>query len=191
MIRCAHISDVPTIGRIVNDAAEYGLMLHRSPAYLYENVRDFRMVVHDDQIVGVCGLKIVWANLAEVYALAVGADYRGRGIGKQLVQACLDEAEQLGVRKVMALTYEKTFFQKLGFEVVDREQLPLKVWGECVRCSKNAACDEIALVKVLEEVPPVEVPKPSAPAAGRYVVPVTVTLATNRSQQRQKMDEAP
>jgi len=191
MLRHAHIHDIPAVSRIINDAAEYGLMLHRSLAYLYEHVRDFHVAVAGDgegeQVIGVCGLNIVWSNLAEIYALAVQTEHRGKGIGKQLVQTCLDEAKTLGIARVMTLTYEKVFFEKLGFAILDRQQLPLKVWSECVRCAKNQACDEIAIVYVLADVPEPQAPQPVVPS--EYVVPTTVKGGLPR-QQKQKMDEA-
>ncbi|MEX0654965.1 MAG: N-acetyltransferase [Phycisphaeraceae bacterium] len=177
MIRRAHIADVPAMAQIINDCAEYGLMLPRSLASLYENVRDFHVAIDDDAgVVGVCGLAVVWANLAEVYALAVSPTCRGRGLGRQLVLTCVDEAEELGVKRLMTLTYEQAFFQKLGFAVIDRQQLPLKVWSECVRCPKNQACDEIAMVRVIEDVPELNVPRPAAPPADQYIVPTVTRL---------------
>ena len=155
-------------------------MLPRSLASMYENIRDFHLAVEPgedgtERIVGVCGLQVVWANLAEVYALAVDPTMRGRGLGRRLVLSCIDEAEALGIRRLMTLTYQREFFEKLGFEVVDRQQLPLKVWSECVRCPKNQACDEIAMIRVLEEVPEIKAPEAKAPPADEYVVPVTLT----------------
>jgi len=172
MIRPARTPDVTTIGHIINDAAEVGLMLHRSWSELYENVRNFVVAVdEDDNVIGCCGLKVVWANMAEIYALAVAPEARGKGIGSQLVEACVEDARRLGIPKLMTLTYEKSFFERLGFVHLPREQLPLKVWSECLRCAKNAACDEIALVRPLEDVETPEAPKPAAPPPDRYVVP--------------------
>lgn len=185
-IRHAQIADIPQAARIINDAAEYGLMLPRSLASMYEDVRDFQVAVipregDADEVVGVCGLKIVWANLAEIFALAVSPDHRGQGIGRRLVLSCIDEAEQLGIKRLMTLTYQQPFFEKLGFAVVDRQQLPLKVWSECVRCPKNQACDEIAMIRVIEEVPEIKAPEPKAPPVDEYVVPVTLTATRKRS----------
>jgi amino-acid N-acetyltransferase len=175
MIRHAGIQDVRAIGRIINDAAEYGLMLHRSWQELYENVRDFQVAIENDQVVGVCGLKIVWANLAEVYALAVAPQWRGKGIGRRLVLSCVDEAEELGIQRLMTLTYEQRFFERCGFHVVDRQNLPLKVWSECIRCPKNQACDEIAMIRELE-VPEIEGFKDEPPNV-HYEVPVTLRVS--------------
>ncbi|MFA9477998.1 N-acetyltransferase [Phycisphaerales bacterium AB-hyl4] len=177
MIRRAHIADVPAMAGIINDCAEYGLMLPRSLASLYENVRDFHVAVDDDdRVLGVCGLSVVWANLAEVYALAVSPATRGQGLGRKLVLTCVDEAEELGIKKIMTLTYEKAFFEKLGFAVIDRQQLPLKVWSECVRCPKNQACDEIAMVREIDSVTEADVPRPAAPPPDQYILPTITRL---------------
>ena len=133
-------------------------------------------------ILGVCGLSIVWANLAEIVSLVVAPEARGQGLGKRLAQACLDEAEQLGIKRVMTLTYEQRFFESLGFAVVDRQKLPLKVWSECVRCPKNQACDEIAMIRELQNVTEQQAPKPQAPPPDAYIVPVT--LSATRGETR-------
>ena len=182
MIRPAAIADVPTIGRIINDAAEFGLMLPKSQAVLYENLREFQVYEDPDtaEPVGVCGLSIIWANLAEIVSLAVAPSQRGRGVGRQLVEACLDEARRLQIRKVMSLTYEQRFFERLGFSVVDRQELPLKVWADCVRCPKNEACDEIAMIRTLEGVEEPADLAPPPPAASRFEVPVVLSTTAAR-----------
>ncbi|MEM9882122.1 MAG: N-acetyltransferase [Planctomycetota bacterium] len=164
MIRRATIRDVPTMARIINDAAEFGLMLPKSLASLYENVREFHVAADDGSgdVVGVCGLSVVWADLGEVVSLAVAPSHRGRGLGRSLAGACLEEARNLALRRVMTLTYEQRFFERMGFSVVDRQSLPLKVWADCVRCPKQKACDEIAMIRVFNDVPP---PPPDAAAA--------------------------
>ncbi len=199
MIRRATVADVPAMGSIINAAAEYGLMLHRSQAYLFENVRDFQVAVDDDdasQVVGVCGLAVVWANIAEVYALAVAPSQRGKGIGAALVRAALEDAREVGIPRVMSLTYEQRFFEWLGFSVVDRQTLPLKVWSQCIHCMKNDACDEIAMIHVLEGVPEpkVETPPTGNADASSFDVPVPITIgqpSATHDGRRPKMDEAP
>lgn len=177
MIRRATIADVPAMGKIINDAAEFGLMLPKSAAVLYENLREFVVVEDADEatgeVVGVCGLSIIWANLAEVVSLAVHPAQRGRGLGAQLVEACLEEARELQIPRVMSLTYQRPFFERLGFCVVDRQELPLKVWADCVRCPKNEACDEIAMIRVLEGIPDPHTLPP--PRSSKYEAPVVLT----------------
>ena len=179
MTRKATVSDVPAMAQLINDNAELGLMLPKSLASLYETVRAFHVVEEDGQVVGLCGLSIIWGNWAEIASLAVCKNQRGKGLGRKLVEVCLEEAKALGISRVMTLTYEQAFFAKLGFTVLDRQQLPLKVWSECVRCPKNQACDEIAMVRRIAGVPEAEeVPNPPKPIG--YDVPVVLTTGGKR-----------
>jgi len=160
VIRNATIHDVPRISEIINSHAEFGKMLFKSFAQLFEALRDFAVYVDDatGEVVGCVGVSIIWADLTEVRSLAVDNRYRGRGIGSQLVKWCIEEARRLGIRKLMSLTYEQRFFEKLGFEVVPKESLPLKVWTDCVKCPKNLNCDEIAMVLTLADIPEPHIP---------------------------------
>jgi amino-acid N-acetyltransferase len=153
MIRNAKIEDVPRMQAVINSHAELGKMLFKSYGELYEHLRDFAVYDDDGEIRGCVGVAILWADLAEVRSLAVDEQSRGRGIGTELVKWCIEEARRLRIRKLMSLTYEQRFFERLGFEVVEKETLPLKVWSDCVKCPKNDNCDEIAMVRVLEEIP--------------------------------------
>ena len=144
---------------IINSHAELGKMLFKNLAQLYEGLRDFAVVEEDGKIIGCVGVTIIWADLAEVRSLAVDGRYIGKGVGKQLMQWAISEARRMGIRKLMALTYEQNFFTKFGYEVVPKENLPLKVWSDCVRCPKRDGCDEIAMVFTLEDVPVVSSPQ--------------------------------
>ncbi len=66
-----------------------------------------------------------------------------------LVEQNGSEAKALGIKKVFALTLEPGFFKKFGFKTIERKKLPMKVWMDCARCSKQENCDEIALIKHL------------------------------------------
>ena len=158
MLRPATLYDVPRIQQIINCHAELGRMLFKSLAQLYEDLRDFAVCEIDGQIVACVGLTLIWADLAEVRSLAVDSTFHGKGIGRKLVEWTADEARRLHIRRLMCLTYEQRFFEKLGFEVVPKESLPLKVWSDCVRCPKREGCDEIAMVRVLHDVPIIQVP---------------------------------
>jgi amino-acid N-acetyltransferase len=160
MIRPANIYDVPRIQEIINSHAELGKMLFKSYGQLYEDLRDFGVYEKEGRLLGCVALTIIWADLAEVRSLAVEEQARGRGIGRQLVEWSIAEARRLGIARLMALTYEQEFFGKLGFRVVPKETLPLKVWSDCVRCPKRDGCDEIAVVLDLPDVS-----RPDQPAA--------------------------
>ena len=145
MIRKARIVDVRAIQGLIEGSASKGEMLHRSLSEIYDNIRDFYVFQGNRSLLGTCALHICWEDLAEIRSLTVLEDERRKGIGSKLVKACLREAKQLGVRKVFALTYEPSFFQKFGFGIVDKATLPHKVWSDCLKCVKFPDCDEIAM----------------------------------------------
>ncbi len=174
MIRPATVHDVPRIAEIINSHAELGKMLFKSFAQLYEDLRDFAVYEHRHpdgriEVMGCVAVTIIWADLAEVRSLAVDDRMRGKGIGSHMVQWAIDEARRLQIRRLMALTYEQRFFEKFGFQVVPKDTLPLKVWSDCVRCPKNANCDEIAVVLTLEDVPVIEAPQAIPTPSGRSI----------------------
>ena len=171
MIRTATVHDVPRISEIINSHAELGRMLFKSYAQLYESLRDFAVFEKDGKVLGCTALAIIWADLAEVRSLAVDEEARGQGIGRKLTEWCVDEARRLQIRRLMSLTYEQAFFEKLGFEVVNKDTLPLKVWSDCVRCPKRDGCDEIAMVRTLHDVPIIAAPT-TAPTPRGVSVPV-------------------
>jgi amino-acid N-acetyltransferase len=146
-LRRARTGDVVAMQQIINGFADRDAMLHRSLSQLYENIRDFFVVEEEGKIVGCAGLHVNWRDLAELKSLAVAESAQGRGYGRELIAACLAEAEEIGVSRVFALTYVPDLFVKTGFQVVDRSVLPRKVWTECVYCPKFPDCGEIAVMR--------------------------------------------
>jgi amino-acid N-acetyltransferase len=145
MIRKARIPDTKAIHKLLADYAREGLMLPRSLSDLYETIRDFYVFEDSGRVVGTVCLHVCWEDLAEVRSLAVASEGGRRGIGRQLVAACLDEARQLGLRRVFALTYQQAFFEKLGFGLIEKSELPHKIWADCLKCAKFPDCDEISM----------------------------------------------
>ncbi|SNU97056.1 Amino-acid acetyltransferase [Megamonas hypermegale] len=143
--RKATFNDVEDIFELVNDYAQDGIMLARSRNTLYETLRDMYVAEENGEILGVGGLHIVWEELAEVRTLAVSKKALRRHIGANIVKHLLEEGKILGVRRVFTLTYQDKFFASLGFEVATKDNLPQKVWKECIDCPKFPHCDEIAM----------------------------------------------
>jgi len=148
-VRPAKISDVKTIYSLVSDYAEQDKMLSRSLADIYENLQTFLVVESGAGVIGCCALQIIWSDLAEIKSLAVEKQSKGRGGGIALVNAAIQHAKKLGIPKVFALTLEPAFFHKLGFETVEKNALPMKVWSDCAKCPKQQSCDETAVIKTL------------------------------------------
>lgn len=148
-IRKAKIADIPRIHKFINEFAKREEMLPRALNELYESIRDFIVYEEGDVLKGVCALRIVWEDLAEVRSLAVKEEYQHHGIGRELVMKCMKEAKAIGVNKVFALTYHPIFFKKMGFREIDKAELPHKIWGDCMKCPKFPECNEHAVIIVL------------------------------------------
>ena len=145
MIRKAIMEDVKKVHQLIEQYGE-GSVIPRSLAELYEHLRDFYVYLDGDQVVGVAALHIAWDDLAEVRSLVVHKEHREKEVGTVLVRACLNDARGLGIKNVFVLTYAPGYFKKLGFDEVDKSELPHKIWSDCVKCSKFPDCDETAML---------------------------------------------
>lgn len=151
IVRAAAITDVPQIHELLDNYARMGNVLPRPFNELYRHLRDFFVVEIDGKIAACAALEIFTENLGEVRSLVVAQEYLKHGFGRQLVERILDEARAIGLKRIMALTYVPEFFHKLGFVTVNKNTLPEKVWGICVKCYKFNNCDEEAVVKDLNQ----------------------------------------
>jgi amino-acid N-acetyltransferase len=145
-LRRARVDDVPGIAAVMARYVEDGTLLPRSVGELYRSVPEFHVAVDDaGKVIATAALRILWSDLGEVRSLAVLPEAQGLGLGAQLVGATLDDARARGLSRVIALTKEVGFFERVGFSVVERDDLPRKVWTDCVACPKRHACDEVAV----------------------------------------------
>jgi len=145
MIRHARIPDARDIHQLLLIYAKDGQLLGRSLSDIYETIRDFYVFAEEGKILAVGALEICWEDLAEVRSLAVAPGQQGKGIGRKIVESCLTEARELGIKRVFALTYQPEFFKNLGFNEIEKSELPQKIWGDCIKCVKFPDCDETAL----------------------------------------------
>ncbi|MFC1577214.1 GNAT family N-acetyltransferase, partial [Candidatus Omnitrophota bacterium] len=72
-----------------------------------------------------------------------------RKVGTRLLGHCIKEAGQLKLKKIFALTFVPGFFEKMGFKFIDKQDLPHKIWSECIKCVHFPDCSESALLKEL------------------------------------------
>jgi len=145
----ARVEHIVRMKELIDRFAEQKRMLSRSLNAMYQNVRDYYVCLDGDKVVGCVALHVVWENLGEVKSLAVDEAYQGRGLGRVLVEAALNDARALHLPQVFCLTYVPDFFEKMGFRIVDKATLPHSVWAECVNCVKFPGCDEIAMIRDL------------------------------------------
>lgn len=153
-IRKASLADIPDLLALINTYAKGGIMLPRTEFEMAENIRDFLVAIDRDadpaRLVGCGALHFYTPTAGEIRSLAVEPGLKTRGIGRALVEALEQEAASHDLQSLFAFTYVDGFFRKLGFEEVDRGELPLKAWKDCLRCPKFQACDEIAMLKRLK-----------------------------------------
>jgi amino-acid N-acetyltransferase len=146
-IRKAVMSDLPDLLKLINSYAVEGIMLPRTEFEMAENIRDFSIATSEDKLIGCGALHFYGPTAAEVRSLAVSPYTKGTGVGRRLVELLEEEAKAQQLESVFAFTYVPGFFKKLGFVEVERGELPLKAWKDCLRCPKFQCCDEIAMIK--------------------------------------------
>ncbi len=150
MIRKAKMSDAKKIKKLLETYAKKGLLLDRSLFSIYESLRDFFIFEKNGKVIGCCAMHFCWENLAEIRSLAVSEKFKGKGIGKELIQACFKEAKELGIKEVFTLTFVSEFFKELGFEKISKDKLPHKIWKDCLNCPEFPNCTEIAMQKKIK-----------------------------------------
>ncbi len=149
-MRYALINDAKQIQQLVNGYAIKGGMIMLSMNDIYEKIYEYIVSIDESgAIVGVCALHPMWEDLAEIRSLAVREDLNGQGIGAAMVNAQLERGKEMGFTKVFTLTYKVKFFEKIGFNIVSMDELPKKIWSDCLKCVKYPDCDEIAMIKEL------------------------------------------
>ncbi|HBG26254.1 MAG: hypothetical protein A2Y10_07975 [Planctomycetes bacterium GWF2_41_51] len=148
-VRNATVKDVDNIYSLISRYAQLDKMLFRSKAYIFDNLQMFNVADIQDRVIGCCALQVIWSDLAEIKSLAVDEEFQNKGVGGALILKAVEQAKHLGVKKVFALTLAPKFFEKYGFSIVDKKTLPMKVWSDCARCTKQENCDEIAVELIL------------------------------------------
>ena len=149
-VRKAAMRDIPAILDLINGYAAKGVMLPRTEFEMSEAIRDFTVVTDNGRLVGCGALHFYSPTIGEIRSLAVHERAKTHGVGRKLIEALVTEGVHYDLDAVFAFTYVVEFFNKVGFHVVERGVLPLKAWKDCLRCPKFQACDEIAVLRILQ-----------------------------------------
>jgi amino-acid N-acetyltransferase len=143
----ASLSDIKKMRELIAPEIESGVILDRSEDEVATNIRSYTLAHLDGSLVGFCALHIHTAYLGEIRSLIVQEKLRGQKIGENLVKKSIDEARELGMQRVLSLTYKKSFFERLGFVEIPKESLPEhKIWADCIKCKHFPICNEVSLV---------------------------------------------
>jgi len=146
----AKLSDISKMQTLVQPEVEQGIILDRGEDEIATNIRSYILAFYDNMLIGFCALHIHTSYLAEIRSLIVKEEFRGKSVGKNLILQALDEAKELGLQRVLSLTYEQSFFEKLGFMEIPKESLPEhKIWADCIKCKHFPVCNEVSLIKNL------------------------------------------
>lgn len=145
----ARVRDADSMHRLISHFADKGEMLPRALSEIYEGIRDYFVVRRRGRVIACAALQVTWVDLAEIRSLAVDEKEQNQRIGSALIRACLEEAQELGIPRVFCLVRKPAFFERHGFQLIDKKELPQKVWADCYRCPQFPDCDEIALMRRL------------------------------------------
>jgi len=122
-------------------------MLPKTPYKIYTTIQNFFVAeLEVGNIIGCVALNVLWEDIGEICSLAIDKSYQRQGIATRLVNEAINVAKSIKLPKVIALTYQKAFFEYLGFILVDKDRFPRKLWRECLECPKLEVCDEVAYV---------------------------------------------
>jgi len=144
----AQLSDITQMQALVTKEVKDGIILNRTEDEVATNIRSYVLAKDGSKLVGYTALHIHSKRLAEIRSLIVDETYRGKNIGKRMVEFTLKEAKELGVEEdVLVLTYLPQFFEKLDFKEINKEVIPEhKIWADCIKCIHFPICNEVALV---------------------------------------------
>jgi len=141
------IKDIKQMQDLVLEDVENGNILVRSESEMATTIRSYRVVYDGDILIGFVALHIHSLKLAEIRSLVVKSEYRGKGIGKELIKYCIVEANQINLEELLVLTYKQALFEKYNFKVIEKASLPdTKIWADCIKCKHFPICDEISLI---------------------------------------------
>lgn len=146
LLRQALLDDIPSLLVLIDRFSGQDLLLPKTDTQMRKEINDFWIYEFSGQVVACGALKVGWGPLAEIRTLAVHPQHQGLGYGKGLVLQLIEVARQRLVRDVFVLTYEKPFFEQFGFSQIDKEELPEKVWSDCIHCNQYEHCNEIAMI---------------------------------------------
>ena len=173
-IEPAQEQDVPVILALVNGYADENIMLPRTEEGVRGTLADWLVACEGGEaaddgdsprtVIGCGSLVPLTEELVEVRSLAIADGQQGKGLGKEIVLALVEMAQERGFAEVCALTLSEEFFTRLGFELVDRWSISPKVWQACIYCAKFHRCDEVAVLMRLAQ--PSENPRPTQKASG-------------------------
>lgn len=125
MLRTAKKTDIETIHVLIEWGAAHGKVLPRPKKEIADVVTCFFIYEVKDKIIGCISLEIYNKKLGEIRSLVVLPNHQRQGIGRRLVEACIQKAKKENIYEVLAVTDKDVFFEKMGFSKVLNNQWPM------------------------------------------------------------------
>lgn len=147
-IRPARTTDIKGIRKLIDSYALQRRLLSKETVTLYETVQEFIVAVEGDEVVGCAGLHVLWEDLAEVRTVAVTERLRRHGIGQRLLEAVVERAKSLGVRRIFCLTFETDFFGRNGFEEIQGTPVDPEVYSQLLHSYDTGIAEFLDLESV-------------------------------------------
>lgn len=119
VVRPATTHDVKVVRELIDLYALQRRLLTKETVTLFESVQEFSVAEINSKVIGCGALHVMWEDLAEVRTLAVLEEFRGRGVGKQILHDLIERARKLGVKRLFCLTFETEFFARHGFVEIE------------------------------------------------------------------------
>lgn len=149
VLRPARTRDVQAIKDLVAPLAERRILISKESVTYFEAIQEFVIAEIDGEIVGCGALHVMWEDLAEIRTLATTDGWRGKGVGRVLVERLLGNARVLGVERVFCLTFEVDFFIRNGFTVMaDQSAVDPAVYSELLRSADEGVAEFLDLARV-------------------------------------------
>lgn len=148
VIRPARTSDIKAIRKIIDTYSLQRRLLSKETVMLYEDVQEFFVAEDNNEVIGCGALHVLWEDLGEVRTVAVNENYRGQKIGHQIMNAIIDRAQSLGLKRLFCLTFETEFFGKHGFKEIQGAPVEPEVYQQLLRSYDEGIAEFLDLESV-------------------------------------------
>lgn len=148
VIRPARTGDIKAIRKIIDTYSLQRRLLSKETVMLYEDVQEFFVAEDNNEVIGCGALHVLWEDLGEVRTVAVNENYRGQKIGHQIMNAIIERAQSLGLKRLFCLTFETEFFGKHGFKEIQGAPVDPEVYQQLLRSYDEGIAEFLDLESV-------------------------------------------
>jgi amino-acid N-acetyltransferase len=148
MIRSARTSDIKSIRRIIDLYTLQRRLLAKETVTLYEDVQEFVVAEVNGEVVGCGALHVLWEDLGEVRTVAVLEEYRKQKLGHEILEAIIQRARELGLKRLFCLTFETEFFGSHGFKEISGAPVEPDVYQQLLRSYDEGIAEFLDLESV-------------------------------------------